>query len=393
MIDLAAIQKALTDLQLDGWLLCDFRGNNPLARRILKFPEGGMETRRWAYFIPRKGVPHRLVHRIEAAALDHLPGDKTVYLRWQEYEAGLKYLLGSAQRVALEYSPRNAIPYLARVDAGTVELIRGFGVEPVSSGDLVQLFEACWDDEQWHLHLEAATHTEAAFHVAWKFIAERVRAGQLVTEMQVHDLIMDHFQQRGLTTYHGPIVAVNGHSGDPHYETGQTPIQANDFVLIDLWAKMARPRGVYSDLTWVGYVGTAVPSHYEEIFQIVARARDAGIERVRQAFARGEPLYGWQVDDAVREVITSAGYGEAFVHRTGHSIGQETHGNGANMDNLETHDERRVLPRTCFSIEPGIYLPEFGVRSEVNVFVDGQGRVHVTGGGPQRSVIPILAQF
>lgn len=393
MIELAAIQKALSDLQLDGWLLCDFRGNNPLARRILKFPEGGMETRRWAYFIPRSGVPHRLVHRIEAAALDHLPGDKTVYLRWQEYEAGLKYLVGSARRVALEYSPRNAIPYLARVDAGTVELIRSFGAEPVSSGDLVQLFEACWDEEQWRLHLEAATHTESAFHQAWKFIAERVRAGQLVTEMQVHDLIMDHFQRHGLTTYHGPIVAVNAHSGDPHYETGQTPIQANDFVLIDLWAKMAKPRGVYSDLTWVGYVGTTVPNRYEEIFQIVARARDAGIERVRQAFARGETLYGWQVDDAVREVITKAGYGEAFVHRTGHSIGQETHGNGANMDNLETHDERRVLPRTCFSIEPGIYLPEFGVRSEVNVFVDSQGKVHVTGGGPQRNVIPVLAQF
>ncbi|HMP04526.1 MAG TPA: M24 family metallopeptidase [Gemmatales bacterium] len=388
MFDLAAVQQALAERQLDGWLLCDFRGNNVLARRVLAFPAGGMESRRWAYFIPRTGAPRRLVHRIEQAALDHLPGSKTVYLRWQEYEAGLRQLVGSARRVAMEYAPRNGIPYLARVDAGTVELVRSWGVEPVCSGDLVQLFEACWDEEQWQLHREAARHTEAAFHLAWKFIADRVRGGQPVTEMQVHDLIMDHFQKNGMTTYHGPIVGIGPHSGDPHYETGQTPIHANDFVLIDLWAKMDHPRGVYSDLTWVGFVGTEVPARYEEVFQIVARARDAGIQRVRDAFARKEPLQGWQVDDATRQVIEAAGYGEAFVHRTGHSIGQETHGNGANMDNLETHDERQVLPRTCFSIEPGIYLPEFGVRSEVNVYVDGQGGVHVTGGGPQLRVIP-----
>ena len=393
MFELAPIQQALAEMDLDGWLLCDFRGNNPLARSVLHFPPGGMASRRWAYFIPRSGVPRRLVHRIEAAALDHLPGDKTVYLRWQEYEAGLKHLVGSARRVAMEYSPRNAIPYLARVDAGTIELVRALGAEPVSSGDLVQLFEACWDDEQWSLHLEAARYTEAAFHLAWKFLAERVRSETAVTEMQVHDVIMDHFKRHGLTTYHGPIVAVNAHSGDPHYETSHAPIRAGDLVLIDLWAKMDKPRAVYSDLTWMGYMGTAVPQNIAEVFQIVAQARDAGIERVRSAFAQGQILQGWQVDDATRAVILAAGYGEAFVHRTGHSIGTEVHGNGANMDNLETHDERRILPRTCFSIEPGIYLPEFGIRSEVNVYVDAQGQVHVTGGGPQRHVIPVLAQY
>ncbi len=393
MFNLQAIQAALQEMNIDGWLLYDFRGLNVLAQRVLDMKPDSMGSRRFAYMIPARGEPLKLVHRIESGALDHLPGSKHIYLRWQEFEAGIQALLGSAKTVAMEYSPRNAIPYLARVDAGTIELVKSHGVHVVSSGDLIQRFEACLDEEQWQLHLEASRHTEAAFGLAWKFIAERLRAGNVVTERDVANLIMAHFDRHGMTTYHPPIVGVGPHSGDPHFETGDTPLQPNDFVLIDLWAKMNHPKGIYSDLTWVGYLGVDVPAKYETIFQIVAQARDAGINRVRSAFAKGEPLQGWQVDEATRKVIDDAGYGAAFVHRTGHSIGQETHGNGANMDNLETKDERQVMKRTLFSIEPGIYLPEFGVRSEVDVYVDGQGQVHVTGGGPQTHVLPVMAMF
>jgi Xaa-Pro aminopeptidase len=277
-----------------------------------------------------------------------------------------------------------------------VELVRAAGAEVCPSGDLIQLFEAVWSEEQWQLHLEAATHTRSAFARAFGLIARRVRVEGSIEEAAVQEAIMEHFRQHGMTTYHPPIVAVGPHSGDPHYETGtgkNTAIREGDFVLVDLWAKLDRPQGVYSDLTHVGYVGEDVPEPFEKIFRIVADARDAAIGCVRDAFAANRVLQGWEVDQAAREVIERAGYGEFFVHRTGHSIGQETHGNGANMDNLETREERRVMRRTCFSIEPGIYLPEFGVRSEVNVFVDAAGAVHVTGGEPQQSVLPILAAF
>jgi Xaa-Pro aminopeptidase len=347
-------------------------------------------SRRFFYFVPARGEPQKLVHRIEPGALDHLPGGKTVYLRWQELEAGLASMLGGIQNVAMEYSPRNANPYVSRVDAGLVELVRAFVPKVESSGDLVQLFEAVWDDEQWQMHQAAAVHTDTAYPRAWRFIADAIRRGQVLSERQVQAEILRHFAEHGLFADHAPIVAVGPHSGDPHYDTGDAPLREGDLVLIDLWAKLEKPRAVYSDLTRVGYIGNSVPAKFEEIFQIVARARDAAITRVQSAFAAGEPLLGWQVDEAARNVISRAGYGEAFVHRTGHSIGQETHGNGANMDNLETHEERRVLRRTCFSVEPGIYLPEFGVRSEVNVFIDAQGTVHVTGGALQRQVVPIF---
>jgi Xaa-Pro aminopeptidase len=394
MFDPAAVQTALRDLRLDGWLLYDFRGLNVLARRVVALPEDAILSRRWFYFIPAHGEARKLVHRIEPHALDHLPGTARVYLRWQELEAGVAALTSGARRVAMEYVPRNANPYVSRVDAGTIELVRSTGVEVVPSGDLVQLFEACWDDDQWAMHGEAARHTRSAYDAAFAFIAERVRRDGSVRETEVQRRILDHFNQHGLVCDHPPIVAVGPHSGDPHFEprpgAGDTAMKEGDFVLIDLWAKLERPRAVYSDLTWTGFVGTEVPARYEEIFRVVARARDAAIDRVRTAFAQGEPLQGWQVDRAARDVIEKAGYGEAFCHRTGHSIGQETHGNGANMDDLETHEERRVLPRTCFSVEPGIYLPDFGVRSEVNVYIDRDRRVHVTGGEPQTAVVPIL---
>jgi Xaa-Pro aminopeptidase len=396
MFQLDAVQDALRDLGLEGWLLYDFRGLNVLARRIVHLPADQVLSRRWFYFVPATGAPRKLVHRIEPHALDHLPGEAGSYLRWQELEAGVAALVAGRRRVAMEYVPRNANPYVSRVDAGTVELVRANGVEIVPSGDLVQLFEATWDDEQWALHLEAAKHTSSAYDAAFSFIADRVRKTGSVRETEVQQRIMEHFKQHGLVTDHPPIVGVGPHSGDPHFAPGpehDTAMRERDFVLIDLWAKLDKPRSVYSDLTWTGFVGTEPPGKYEEVFRIVAQARDAAIDRVRAAFAKGEALQGWQVDRAAREVIDKAGYGAAFCHRTGHSIGQETHGNGANMDDLETHEERRVLPRTCFSVEPGIYLPEFGVRSEVNVFVDGARQVHVTGPEPQKSVVPILKAY
>jgi Xaa-Pro dipeptidase len=393
MFDLSAVQAALREEGLDGWLLYDFRGLNVLARRVLRFPADAHATRRWFYFLPAHGEPRKLVHRIESAQLDAYPGGKTVYLRWQELEAGVAGLLAGAKRVAMEYVPRNANPYISRVDAGTIELVRSCGVEVVPSGDLIQRFEACWDDEQWAMHQQAARHTASAFTAAWSFIAQRLRAGIRTHERDVQQVILDHFKTNGLVTDHAPIVAVGPHSGDPHYEPrpGEDGVlHEGSFVLIDLWAKLNQPRAVYSDLTWTGYLGTEVPAKYEEIFQIVRTGRDAGIALVREALTHNRPLQGWQVDDATRAPIAAAGYGEAFCHRTGHSIGEETHGNGANMDNLETHETRRVMRRTCFSIEPGIYLPEFGVRSEVNVFIAADGQVHVTGPEPQTTVIPVL---
>lgn len=394
MFNLPAIQAALRQFGFDGWLLCDFRGGNVLARRVLDLEGKPNGTRRVFYAIPAEGPPRKLVHRIEAGALDHLPGEATVYLRWQELEAGLAGLLEGMSRVAMEYSPRNANPYVARVDAGTVELVRSLVPDVASSGDLIQLFEAAWDDDQWAMHLQAEAQTKAAYDVAWGLIAERARNGGTVSECEVQKAILDHFRAHGLTTDHGPIVGVGPHSGDPHFEPdpkADTPIKRGDFVLIDLWAKLDKPRAVYSDLTRVGYVGDEVPAEYEAVFQVVARARDAAIALVRDAFAAGRPLQGWEVDDAARQVIEQAGYGKYFIHRTGHNIGQETHGNGANMDNLETHDERLVLPRTCFSIEPGIYLPEFGIRSEINVYIAADRQVHVTG-GLQTEVLAILRE-
>jgi Xaa-Pro aminopeptidase len=394
MIDVSAIQAALREFGFDGWLLCDFRGSNVLAERVLGLTPGDVGSRRYFCCIPAHGEPRKLVHRIESRALSDIPGSKTVYLRWQELEAGLGGLVEGLSTVAMEYSPRNAIPYVSRVDAGIVELVRSFGVNVVSSGDLIQLFEAVWDDDQERSHFAAAVHTDSAYDRAWRFIADHIEQKGSVDECAVQAEIMRHFAEHDMETYSPPIVAVGPHSGDPHYETGsggETTIRANDFVLIDLWAKLKRPRAVYSDLTRVGFVGNTVPKHYQEIFEIVARARDTAIEAVRTAFAAGRPIQGWEVDRAARDVISSAGYSEQFVHRTGHSIGQEVHGNGANMDDLETHEVRRILRRACFSIEPGIYLPEFGVRLEVDVYIDGAGKVHVTGGPLQQAIVPIFA--
>lgn len=393
MFDPSSIQRSLREFGFDGWLLYDFRGLNLPARRLLGLDEKPPGSRRFFYMIPAEGEPRKLVHAIEPQALDDLPGGRTIYRSWPELQDGVAALVGGSKRVAMEYAPGLSNPYISRVDAGTIEFVRGLRVEVASSGDLIQLYESAWDDEQWAMHLAADRVTTSAFDVAWRFIADRVRDGGSVRETEVQDAILAHFEAGSLTTYSPPNVSVGPHSGDPHYEPttgGDAEIREGDFVLIDLWGKLKRPRSVYSDLTRVGYVGRTVPEKYESVFRIVAGARDAAIALVRERFAAGVPLRGFEVDDAARDVIRRAGLESRFTHRTGHNIGQEVHGNGANMDNLETHDERLVLPRTCFSIEPGVYFDEFGVRSEVDVFIDATGAVHVTG-GLQESVVRIQA--
>ena len=394
MFELGPVQEALRAAGLDGWLLYDFHGSNPLARRILGLDGRKPGSRRFFYFVPDRGTPTKLVHKIESNALDHLPGEKSAYLKWQELEAGVAALVAGRSRVAMEYSPRNANPYISRVDAGTIELVRASGVEVVPSGDLVSRFESTWDDQQWAMHREAARGCRAAYDVAFGLIAGRVRAGGSVMETEVQAAILAHFASLGLVTDGPPIVGVGPHSGDPHYETTpetDAPIGPGDYVLVDLWSKLDRPNSVYADYTRVGFVGQTVPPEYDDRFRVAVEARDAALGLVREAFAAGRPIRGWEVDDAAREVVEAAGFGEHFTHRTGHNIGLQDHGNGTHLDHLETVDDRLILPRTCFSIEPGIYLPDFGVRTEIDVYIDQHGQVHVTGGEPQDRVLAILA--
>ena len=380
-MNIKEIQQALTEQRIDGWLFVDHHRRDPLAYRILGIPDGPQPTRRWYYFIPREGEPRKLVHRIENATLDSLPGGKEMYSSWADQQGKLGEMLKGRARIAMQYSPRCAIPYVSLVDGGTLELVRSLGVEIVSSADLVQEFEARWTEEQWELHLEAGKLVDGIRRDAFKFIGERLRAKQAIGEYDVQRYILDRFAQSGLITTHGPIVGVNGNASDPHYEPDanrSTQIHEGDLVLIDLWAKLARPNAVYYDITWTGFCGDAVPDEIQNVFEIVRDARKkASSFAIRKASA-GEPFAGYEVDDVARGHIEERGFGPFFFHRTGHSIGTDVHGTGANMDNLESHDERRVIAGTCFSIEPGIYLPKFGIRSEVNVYV-GDHFARVTG--------------
>ena len=399
MID--RIQRALKEADLDGWLFYSFRGSDPIDANILGAGgEGHIATRRWFYLIPAAGVATRLVHSIERDVLDNLPGDKLIYLPWQQLHSHLRASLGALTaarqpRVAMQYSPDAAIPYLSRVDAGTIELIRSFGVEIVSSADLVQQFESAWGDEQLAMHEEAARALYEIVHNAFQEIGTRIKAGARTTEYDIQQFILGRFGVRGLITRDPPIVAVNANSAKPHYEPTHgrhSEIKPDDFVLIDLWAKPDRANSVYADITWTSYVGASVPDEITKVFNVVRDARDAATNFVKDAFAAGKNIFGWQVDDVCRAVIKDAGYADYFIHRTGHNIHTEVHGNGANIDNLETRDGRALIPRTCFSIEPGIYLEgRFGVRSEIDVYVS-EGEARVTGGEPQREVVAILAQ-
>ena len=382
-MDLAGIQQALAEHQIDGWLFYDFRGSNPIARAVIGFDESQIATRRWFFLVPRKGEPTSILHVIEPNALRGAPGVKVLYRSWKELESTLHTHLQGMARVAMEYSPGAAIPYVGRVDAGTVEMVRAAGPEVVSSADLVQQFEARWDAEQKALHDRAARDTLAAKDEAFALIRERLAALMTVKESEVQAFIQARFEARGLMTHHPCIVAVNDHASDPHFETAAGPgdreIRKGDVVLIDLWAKVAaNPKAVYYDATWMGFCGSEPPARVREVWEVVKGGRDAAIEFVKSAVAEGRAVHGYEVDDVARGFIEARGYGPYFLHRTGHSIGYEVHGNGVNIDNLETRDQRRIVPGLCFSIEPGVYLPEFGVRSEIDMFV-GENAAEVTG--------------
>ena len=388
-MNLAAIQEALRERNFDAWLFYDHHYRDPIAYRVLGVSESLMVTRRWFYLIPAKGEPRKLVHRVEAGHLDALPGRKDQYSAWQELWENLKNILGPYSTIAMQYSPNNLIPYISLVDAGTLELVRSFGKTIVSSGDLVARFEAVWSDEQIRSHFEAGEAIDRITEAAFKEVGRRARNGS-ATEFEIQQWILEAFKRENLVTEEFPIVAVNANSGDPHYEPRaerSSPVRQGDFVLLDIWAKKNTPNAVYYDITWDGFVGTAPSDQHRQIFEIVRSARDTGVKTVQAAFSQGKKIAGWEVDKATRDFINAAGYGRYFVHRTGHSIGTSVHANGANMDNLETRDDREIIPNTCFSVEPGIYLPEFGVRSEVNVLVR-KGSAEVTG-KIQREIVTV----
>ena len=383
-MDLKAIQAALRRRDIDGWLLGDFRNRDFLSYRVLGLDERKPNSRRWYYYIPARGGPVRLVHAVERTFLDGLPGRKHEYSTWRDLHAALKRLLGSSRRtIAMQYSPRNNVPYVALADAGTVELIRSFGHKVVSSADLVQSFVSLIGDEGYRSHKTAARLVDGIRAEAFDQIRRAVADGTPLTEYDVQQFIMRRFSDEGLTTYAPPMVGIDEHQADPHFEvspeTART-FKAGDKVLIDLWAKQEASGSIYYDITWAAYVGDRPPAAYAKIFTIVRDARDAAIEYVQRAIGRGRPCFGWQVDDAAREVVRAAGYAKYFVHRTGHSIGDEIHGTGVNIDNFETKDEREIIPGCCFSIEPGLYLPgKMAVRLEINMFVRDGGVAEVTG--------------
>jgi Xaa-Pro aminopeptidase len=394
MTDIPAIQSLLAAAGLDGWLLFDFRGMNPIATRIAGLPPEPMTTRRWAYYIPVQGEPQWLVHAIELAPFRGQPVQPRTYVRWQELQAELRAMLGDARRVAMEYSPHGAIPYIGRVDAGTLEMIRGLGVEVVTSADLVQAVEARLSLAQLAGHRQTATALLQIKDAAFAHVAAALRTGQLVTEYSLQQWIGDRLAEAGLVADHGPIVAVNAHSADPHYaptSESYAVVEPGDFLLLDIFARGAAPDAIYADITWVGLCTDSVSPRYQHICDIVAEARDAAVAYVQRQMAAGNPVRGCDVDDACRAVIQQAGYGQYFIHRTGHSLGTSTHGNGANMDNLETNDTRRLLPGTAFTVEPGIYLPgDFGVRLEINLYVHDD-RAEITTLPLQQQILALLA--
>ncbi len=390
-----SIQTILRHDELSGWLFYSFRGSDPIAENILKLDHARFATRRWFYFVPANGAPKKIVHAIEQGVLDSLPGDKNIYLPWQQLHQYLQDTLNGARKVAMQYSPFNAIPYVSRVDGGTLELIRSFGVEVVSSADLVQVFEAIWSEQQLESHLYAARHMRELVDVIFCEVGRRIREGVTTTELDIQDFIWNEFARRDLEAGHRPIVAINEHSADPHYApSAENNLRMNkgDFLLVDMWSKQRIPHAVYDDITWTGYIGASVPDAHRNIFDIVRAGRDSAIKTAQERFPMEKALYGWEVDEAARQSITKAGYGEHFLHRTGHSIHEEVHGNGANIDNLETQDNRRLLAKTCFSIEPGVYLKgNFGVRSEIDMYLSDNEAI-VTGQPIQTYVIPILAE-
>jgi Xaa-Pro aminopeptidase len=386
-----AVQRALQDDGLDGWLLYDFHGSNPIASSLAGLTSAGkMATRRWYYFVPAQGEPRGLVHAIERHNLDGLPGAKRPYAGRQQLDTGLRDLLKGARRIAMEYSPGNNIPYLSRVDAGTLETVRQMGIDVVSSGDLVQRFEAVWTDELYQTHRTASDSVYRIKDRAFDLVRSRLKSGTALTEYELQQAMMGFFGDEGLVTDNPPIVAAQEHAGDPHYGPSRDmprAIRPGEIVLLDLWGKLPQPGAVFADITWVGFTGASVPDEYARAFAAARDGRDAAVELVERASREGRDLRGFEVDRACRSVLERAGYGDKFIHRTGHSLGVEVHGNGVHMDDYETHDDRRLIPGTGFTIEPGVYTDRFGVRTEINMFV-GEREARVTG-PRQTEIVPL----
>ncbi len=380
-LSIPAVQAALKEDGLDGWLLYDFHGSNPIARRLAGLDSGAKTTRRWYYMIPAQGEPRKLVHAIESFNLDHLSGPKTIYSQRDTLAAGLRGVVAGLKRIAMEYSPDNNIPYISRVDAGTVEAVRKLGVDVASSGDLVQRFEAIWSDEALQTHRAASERLYRIKDRAFAFVRDARRGGRALTELDVQRQMIGWFEEEGLITDSPPVVAAQENAGDPHYgpsEKKHRAIGDGEVVLLDLWGKLPQSGAVYADITWVGFTAQAVPDRYLQAFNAARAGRDAAVALVTGAAAAGRELRGFEVDRACRDVLDRAGFGAQFVHRTGHSLGTEVHGNGVHMDDFETHDERRLIPGTGFTIEPGVYSKAFGVRTEINMFV-GEREATVTG--------------
>ncbi len=394
-MNLHAIQQALQSEHLDGWLFYDFRKSNPVAYQVLGLPFDAFYSRRWFYFIPAQGEPAALVSAVESHVMGTLPGPRLVFRTWGEMQEHLQALLRDSKRIAMEYSPMNAIPYLSRVDAGTLELVRSCGVEVVSSANLAQRFGAQLTEKQVESHREAGRRLIAAKDTLFASLGDDLRADRPLDEYSITRRFVTLIKQAGLALTSGdPHVAVNANASNPHYEPNSSqssPIRRGDLVLFDFWARLPEPDAVIADYTWMAFAGTRdeIPTRQREVFEIVRQARDTGIAFARQRLEKGLPVEGREVDDATRSIIAQAGYSDYFVHRTGHNISQVVHGDGANMDNYETRDERLLLPSTCCSIEPGIYLPEFGIRSEVNILIH-EHDVEVTGVPMQEEIVALI---
>lgn len=392
-MDLNAVQKDLKQNRLDGWLLYDFRRSNDLACRVLEISPQQLLTRRLFYWIPADGTPLKILHNIESHVLDHLPGEKAIFFSWQDLENQLARCLSNSQIVAMEYSPKNGIPSVSKVDAGTVELIRSLGKEVVSSANLLQLYTCVWDESKLISHKFAASILSQIADEVWELISTCLRQNNELTEYDVQQFMLRRFADHGCISSDNPICAVNAHAADPHYTPNKedyTSIKHGDLILIDLWCKKDHPHATYADITRVAVADTAPTPRQKEVFDVVRKAQKKATDFVGNRFAEKVEVRGWEVDQVCREVITDAGFGPYFVHRTGHNIDTTDHGPGAHLDNYETHDDRLLLPRTCFSVEPGVYLPEeFGIRLEYDVFVREDGTLLITG-GEQDSLVTLL---
>lgn len=391
-MELSIIQAKLQELGIDGWLFYDHHLRDHIAYAILELDTSKMTSRRWLYYIPATGEPTKIVHRIEPRRLDTLPGKTVPYSGWAELHTAIRAAIAGAKSVAMQFSPENNVPQVSLVDGGTIDLIRSFDVEVISSANLVQIFLACLDEAQIDSHRKAAEIVQRIKDEAFALVFDSLKTGAYKTEYDIMQYILRRFDEENLTPgEHLPMVGVNEHAADPHFEVateGSSFIKPGDALMIDLWAKFKTPRSIFYDITWCAFLGDTPPAEYEKMFNIAVQARKKAKQLLIDRFQSGTPVYGYEVDDAARTYIVEAGYGKFFVHRTGHSIGTEVHGIGVNIDNLETKDDRPIVPGVCFSLEPGLYKPPFGVRTEINIVIDYAGNVCSFGEEQEQLLLP-----